>query len=239
MADSRTFNFNGPTVFNDIHDNKDCTIVVPAPTDNVKSAAGEMATKPKRQKPERTSTLPQLGKDKESTRARDLNTFKKKGILEGNIRVLYSQMVEAKWIEPETLEQDFVDLFSGELSEGKIIWSKKYGKGTLVFLFQYFETQEVITVPRGHTIPNILMGHFVDKEGNYLTNLDNGDAPNDAAGKEIQAFLNTLMTKAFLTDSRGNGSSDYDDSLNPYELDKEGLRYQASKHGSGRNSGME
>ena len=50
MADDRIFNFNGPAVFNDIHDNKDCTIIVPSPTDNTKKAAGQMATKPERKK---------------------------------------------------------------------------------------------------------------------------------------------------------------------------------------------
>ena len=137
-------------------------------------------------------------------------TFRAPGVLAANLTLLYQQMVKDGWIDGRTLPDDFLALFSGERSECKVIWSGKYGKGTLVFLFQYLEMEQCITIDRGFTIPNILMGHFVDAQGLYLTRLDKGDAPNAKAGTEVQSYVKILKynpAKAIT----GSGS-DYEDS---------------------------
>ncbi len=223
MADDRIFNFNGPAVFNDIHDNKDCTIIVPSPTDNTKKAAGQMATKP-----ERKSSLPKIQKKKDE-KPRELMTFSKRGILDEHIKLLYNKMVQEKWIKPETDISDFLELFSGKRSECKVIWGDKYGKSTLVFLFQYFDMEGVISYPKGFTIPNILEGHFVDTEDNFLTNLNKGDAPNDKAGEEITEFIGILKidaSKAGRRPTRIEHSDEelgYGDALNENDIESEGL----------------
>ena len=51
-------------------------------------------------------------------------------------------------------------------------------------------------MPKGFTIPNILMGHFVDKEGNLLTNLDKGDPPCEKCGNEVKEYVRILKTNA-------------------------------------------
>jgi len=224
MADDRVFNFNGPTVFNDIHDNKDCTIIVPSPTDNTKKAAGEMKAKP-----ERKSVIMSTKKTAQVSKSRELMTFSKRGPLDENIKLLYSQMVSDGWIAPETKVDDFLDLFSGNRSECTVIWADKYGKSTLVFLFQYFDSEGVIAFPKGFTIPNILMGHFVDREGNFLTNLDKGDDPNDKAGAEILEFLNILKLNASRAGRRPkriehtDDELGYGDCINSFELEQEGM----------------
>lgn len=36
------------------------------------------------------------------------------------------------------------------------------------------------------------MGHFVDTNGQHLTNLDNGDPANEKAGREMQDYIKIL-----------------------------------------------
>ena len=163
----------------------------------------------------RTPTLSRLKASdvkavKAAAQGRELMTFRAPGVLAANLTLLYQQMVKDGWIDGRTLPDDFLALFSGERSECKVIWSGKYGKGTLVFLFQYLEMEQCITIDRGFTIPNILMGHFVDAQGLYLTRLDKGDAPNAKAGTEVQSYVKILKynpAKAIT----GSGS-DYEDS---------------------------
>ncbi|MCQ2345080.1 MAG: hypothetical protein MJ002_09285 [Paludibacteraceae bacterium] len=221
MADDRIFNFNAPATFNDIHDNRDCTIIVPSPTENTQKAASQMASKPVRK-----SSLPTIPRKKDS-RPRELMTFSKRGILDGNLTLLYSQMIEDGWIGKDTKTEDFISLFSGSHSEGTVIWAGKYGKGTLVKLFSCFEAYELIMVPKGFSIPSILMGHFVDEYGNFLTNLDKGDSANEKAGPEMMGFVKILKLNANRAGRRQSLDDDnelgYDDSLNEKDIKSDGL----------------
>lgn len=182
-------------------------------------------------KPERKSTLPKLTKPAATEKPRERMTFKKRGIQDAHLRLFYQKLIEFEWITKDNNEQDFLDLFSGELSDCKVIWgrdsadSPKYGKGTLVYMFRYLaDVSGVIDVPKNYSIPNILMGHFVDKEGNFLTDLDKGDKPNDKAGLEVLEFEKVLKINAGHQGRRSSRNEDlYDDALNPYELEEEGL----------------
>lgn len=174
--------------------------------------------------PQRKSSLPKLKAKPSSDKPRERMTFTKRGIQEAHIRLLFHHMIELDWVTRDTRESDFLDLFSGELSDCQIIWSDKFGKSTLVFLFRYLETEGVISVPKGYSIPNILMGHFVDREGEFLTNLDKGDKPNDKAGVEIMEFIQILKIQAGRQGRRAAQEEDlYDDAINPYTLSDEGL----------------
>lgn len=146
---------------------------------------------------------------------RELMTFRTKGALDANLALLYMQMVKDGWIDSRTSTDDFLALFSGKRSECKIIWAGKYGKGTLVFLFQYLEIQGCITIDRGFTIPNILMGHFVDTKGRFLTRLDKGDAHNEKAGPEVMAYAKILkLNPADVIISSEDDSSEDDSQSN-------------------------
>lgn len=154
------------------------------------------APKPRAQK--KSSTLPDVSaakvkKAKQTHKApRELMTFRSCGVHDQCLQLLYQQMIKDGWIGEATLENDFYELFSGQRSEGTVIWLGKYGKGTLVFLFRYMEMENLITIESGFTLPHILMGHFVDVKGQFLTNLDNGDPASDKAGKEVQDYIRIL-----------------------------------------------
>ena len=184
-------------------------------------AGGQTATKP-----ERKSTLPKIRKSANG-KPQELMTFSKRGILEANLQLLYSQMVKDCWIDKDTKVDDFLDLFSGRRSDCTIIWSGTYGKGTLVHFFKVIESQELISIPKGFTLPNILMGHFVDKEGNFLTNLDKGDSAAEKAGPEMQEYINILELSAGQVARRAKSQDDdefgYDDAINEKDIKSEGM----------------
>ena len=147
----------------------------------------------------KTTSLPDVSAAKikkarqnKKTAARELMTFRSRGVHEQCLKLLYQQMVKDEWIEARTTCNDFIELFSGDRSEGIIYWSGKYGKGTLVCLFRLMEVEGLIEYDEVFTLPKILMGHFVDTNGQALTNLDNGDPANEKAGREMQDYIKIL-----------------------------------------------
>ncbi|MDD6766825.1 MAG: hypothetical protein PUF30_07645, partial [bacterium] len=185
----------------------------------------------KSSKPTRPSTLARVKKTDD--KPRELMTFSKRGILKEHLKLLYQQLVADGWLAKETQIDAFLDLFSGERSESTIIWAGKYGKGTLVYLFQQMALDGVISVPKNFSIPNILMGHVTDPEGNLLTNLDKGDAPAQKSGAEIMEYMNILKQNANRMGRRPARQEEdeegdlYGNDLNPYELGEEGLHYSS------------
>lgn len=144
---------------------------------DVKSEAKETTAKKKAAKPQKP---------------RETMTFyRKSGVTEGHLILLYQKLVKEKWIEGN--EADFKALFSNKRDENCILkWDGKYGKGTLVELFKQFVSAGLITVANGFTIPSILEGHFVDSDGKWLTGLDKGNAANDKALPIIKECVKLL-----------------------------------------------
>ena len=206
-----------------------------------KPANSKAKNDPKPAKPERKTTLPKLTQKPATEKPRERMTFMKRGIQDAHLKLFFQKLIEYEWITKDNDEQDFLDLFSGELSDCKIIWgrdtadSPKYGKGTLVYLFRYLtDVAGVISVPKNFTIPNILMGHFVDKDGYFLTDLDNGDKPNDKAGIEVLEFEKILKINANRQGRRSKRSEDedfvgYGDELSSH-LEDEGLSYSSKPY---------
>ena len=205
--------------------------VVPDKAAANKSGQSDKAPASKSGKPTRPSTLARVKKTDD--KPRELMTFSKRGILKEHLKLLYQQLVADGWLAKETQIDAFLDLFSGERSESTIIWAGKYGKGTLVYLFQQMALDGVISVPQGFSIPNILMGHVTDPEGNLLTNLDKGDAPAQKSGAEIMEYMNILKQNANRMGRRPARPEEeeegdlYGNDLNPYELGEEGLHYSS------------
>ena len=144
---------------------------------DVKSEAKETTAKKKAAKPQKP---------------RETMTFyRKSGVTEGHLILLYQKLVKEKWIEGN--EADFKALFSNKRDENCILkWDGKYGKGTLVELFKQFVSAGLITVANGFTISSILEGHFVDSDGKWLTGLDKGNAANDKALPIIKECVKLL-----------------------------------------------
>ena len=184
-------------------------------------------------KPERKSAVPKLKAQPAVEQPSEYMTFKKRGIQEAHVRLLYQKMIDLQWLSKDNNEQDFLDLFSGELSGCKVVWGKKYGQSTLAFIFEYFESEGVIAVAKGYTIPNILKAHFVDEDGNVFNSLDKKDPAAPKSGPEAIELLNILKLNANRQGRRAaridhtedNDYSGYGTDINTYELEEEGLSY--------------
>ena len=143
---------------------------------------------------------------KKSQKPRETMTFKRKsGVTDGHLILLYQKLIKEEWIEGN--EADFMVLFAGKRDEDcQLIWTGKYGKGTLVELFRQLMSAGLIIVADGYTLPAILEGHFKDKTGAWLTGLDKGDAANNKALPVIQECVKLLKT-----DVQRLLNGDYDD----------------------------
>lgn len=68
-----------------------------------------------------------------------------------------------KLIAEDTVEKDFIDIFTGVRTEAKIKWLA--GPGALSFLFKQLKQKETIKIPKGFGIWEVVKSHFVDKNG--------------------------------------------------------------------------
>lgn len=127
MAGDRIFNFHGPATFNDIHDNKDCTIIVPPTTDNVKAAADQMATTPKKKPKSKSET------DKPARQHGDkFAVFRMgSGFSVNHVNPLYAWLVKREWISGQTPLDVFKMLFGGGANDCEVGWTGEVGIGTL------------------------------------------------------------------------------------------------------------
>lgn len=191
-------------------------------------------------KPERKSAVPKLKALPAVEQPSEYMTFKKRGIQEAHVRLLYQKMIDLQWLSKDNNEQDFLDLFSGELSGCKVVWGKKYGQSTLAFIFEYFESEGVIAVAQGYTVPNILKAHFIDENGNEFNSLDKKDPPAPKSGPEAIELLSILKLNADRQGRRAahiDHSDDYmDDDYSGYgeelssHLEDEGLSYSSKPY---------
>ena len=186
-------------------------------------------------KPERKSAVPKLKAQPAVEQPSEYMTFKKRGIQEAHVRLLYQKMIDLQWLSKDNNEQDFLDLFSGELSGCKVVWGKKYGQSTLAFIFEYFESEGVIAVAKGYTVPNILKAHFVNEDGNVFNSLDKKDPAAPKSGPEAIELLNILKLNASRQGRRTRREDDDDDFTGYGEelsshLEDEGLSYSTKPY---------
>ena len=133
-------------------------------------------------------------KPEKPEKPRETMTFKRKGsVTEPHLQLLYMALTKEQWIDGN--DADFKALFSGSRDEDcELVWLGKYGKGTLVELFKQMAGAGLIEVPQGFTLSAILEGHFKDKNGQWLTGLDKGDAANDKAMPVIKECIKQMKT---------------------------------------------
>jgi len=170
---------------------------------DVKSEAKETTAKKKAAKPQKP---------------RETMTFyRKSGVTEGHLILLYQKLVKEEWIEGN--EADFKALFSNKRDENCVLkWEGKYGKGTLVDLFKELVGAGLVIVPNGFTIPSILEGHFKDIDGKWLTGLDKGNAANDKALPIIKECVKLLKANPEqLIYGNYNEDEDSQSQFDPYD----------------------
>ena len=130
--------------------------------------------------------------DEKPPKPREVMTLKRRSkVLDGHLTLLFQKLTKEGWIDG--FEANFKNLFSGQRDENcQLTWTGLYGKGTLVELFKQLIKAELIDVPAGFTLSSILEGHFMDKQGQWLTGLDNGDPAHNKALPVIQECVNLL-----------------------------------------------
>ena len=133
--------------------------------------------------------------EKNKPKPRETMTLRRKPeVTEAHLKLLFLKLAQEKWISGN--EADFCALFSGKRDEDCVVtWLGKYGKGTLVELFQQFVKTGLVILPEGFTLSSILEGHFKDKDDQWLTRLDKGDAPAKKALPVIAECVRLLKVK--------------------------------------------
>lgn len=111
-------------------------------------------------------------------RDRNYTTFKTCGISEAHLQMLRLELIKEGWIACDTQADDFYKLFTGKTNNTKITWTKKVGKGMLLYLFQRMYEEQKISVPYAYHLTTIIESHFVDTDGHYLTGLNNSKVCN-------------------------------------------------------------
>lgn len=82
------------------------------------------------------------------------------------IRV-YNDCKKYKLIAVDTVEKDFIDIFSGVRTDATIKWVP--GTGSLYYFFNRLKEKEAIDTPTGYGIWEVVKSHFVNKNGKVFT----------------------------------------------------------------------
>lgn len=123
-----------------------------------------------------------------------MTLMRKPEVTEGHLKLLFMKLAQDGWISGN--EADFKALFSGKRDEDCIVtWMGKYGKSTVVELFNRFVQTGLVIIPDGYSLSSILEGHFKDQNDQWLIGLNKGDAPNKKALPLIVEYVKLLQLK--------------------------------------------
>lgn len=115
-------------------------------------------------------------------------TFAKRDITDAHLTLVYQRLVKENWISPGDNANDFLNLFSGRLCKCKVIWTNAVSKGNLAHLIRTMWLENHISIPEGYGYQTIIESHFVDTDGNYLTNVKGG-----SKSKKAEAIIKDCM----------------------------------------------
>ena len=107
------------------------------------------------------------------------------------ITKLYQYLLRAKWIASNTPPDDFLAIFSGEVTNCKIRWTGK--KTYLVYLFRLLTDKKYISTPKGIGRWMIVGSHFIDAHNRLFTLLNSQRIPVKAQQtiEQLSELLNT------------------------------------------------
>ena len=107
------------------------------------------------------------------------------------ITTLYQYLLRAKWIASDTPPDDFLAIFSGEVTNCKIRWTGK--KTYLVYLFRLLTDKKYISTPKGIGRWMIVGSHFIDTHNRLFTLLNSQRIPVKAQQtiEQLSELLNT------------------------------------------------
>ena len=138
-------------------------------------------------------TLPRTTKTKRPTPRVTNATFTYRWLTTAPHRItnLYQYLLRAKWIAADTTPDDFLAIFSGEVTNCKIRWTGK--KTYLVYLFRLLTDRQYISTPKGIGRWMIVGSHFIDAHSRQFTFLNCQRIPVKAqrAIDHLAELLNT------------------------------------------------
>ena len=138
-------------------------------------------------------TLPRTTKTKRTTSRVTNATFTYRWLATAPHRIttLYQYLLRAKWIAADTTPDDFLAIFSGEVTNCKIRWTGK--KTYLVYLFRLLTDRQYISTPKGIGRWMIVGSHFIDAHSRQFTFLNCQRIPVKAqrAIDHLAELLNT------------------------------------------------
>ena len=107
------------------------------------------------------------------------------------ITTLYQYLLRAQWIAADTNPDDFLAIFSGEVTNCKIRWTGK--KTYLVYLFRLLTDKKYISTPKGIGRWMIVGSHFIDTHNRLFTLLNSQRIPVKAQQtiEQLSELLNT------------------------------------------------
>ena len=107
------------------------------------------------------------------------------------ITTLYQYLLRAKWIANDTTPDDFLAIFSGEVTNCKIRWTGK--KTYLVYLFRLLTDKKYISTPKGIGRWMIVGSHFIDAHNRLFTLLNSQRIPVKVQQtiEQLSELLNT------------------------------------------------
>ena len=104
---------------------------------------------------------------------------------------LYQYLLRAKWIASDTPPDDFLAIFSGEVTNCKIRWTGQ--KTYLVYLFRLLTDKKYISTPKGIGRWMIVGSHFIDTHNRLFSLLNSQRIPVKAQQtiEQLSELLNT------------------------------------------------
>ena len=138
-------------------------------------------------------TSPRTTKTKRTTPRVTNATFTYRWLATAPHRItnLYQYLLRAKWIASDTPPDDFLAIFSGEVTNCKIRWTGK--KTHLVYLFRLLTDRQYISTPKGIGRWMIVGSHFMDAHSRQFTFLNCQRIPVKAQQtiEQLSELLNT------------------------------------------------
>ena len=138
-------------------------------------------------------TSPRTTKTKRLTQRVTNATFTYRWLTTAPHRItnLYQYLLRAKWIASDTPPDDFLAIFSGEVTNCKIRWTGK--KTYLVYLFRLLTDKKYISTPKGIGRWMIVGSHFIDTHNRLFTLLNSQRIPVKAQQtiEQLSELLNT------------------------------------------------
>ena len=138
-------------------------------------------------------TSPRTTKTKRPTQRITNATFTYRWLTTAPHRItnLYQYLLRARWIASDANPDDFLAIFSGEVTNCKIRWTGK--KTYLVYLFRLLTDKKYISTPKGIGRWMIVGSHFIDAHNRLFTLLNSQRIPVKAQQtiEQLSELLNT------------------------------------------------